>query len=167
MSGPTPQQVTLTSNAAAVGCHTVLIDFLAAIDHGHATTAVDLFTDDASFAARGQQLQGRDAISWFLAEREAETERHTVHVVANEVARQITDNRVELDALIVLLVRQPTGYSIDRILDTTQVFSWTEAGWRIACRSTRPVDAAGGSPGPPAQIVTSALGSDKPNVGEL
>lgn len=111
MSGPAPQPSASAGNTDVTGCHTVLIDFLAAIDHGHATTAVDLFTDDASFAAGGQQLHGRDAISRFLAEREAEIERHTVHLVANEVSRQVTDSEVELDALIVLFVRQPTGYT--------------------------------------------------------
>jgi len=121
-------------------CHIVLVEFLAAIDHGHATTALDLFAEDASFTARGQQLQGRDAISEFLTEREAETDRQTVHINANETAStDDTREAVTLDAVLVLLVRNGAGqYAFDRVLDTTQQFVPTPAGWRITSRHTAP-----------------------------
>jgi len=125
---------------SAAACHAVLVEFLAAIDHGHASTALDLFTEDASFTARGQQLQGRDAISGFLTEREAETGRQTVHIIVNETAR--TDDKREaltLDAVLVLLVRNEAGhYVTDRVLDTTQQFVPTQEGWRISRRDTTP-----------------------------
>lgn len=54
------------------------------------------FTDDASFAARGQELHGRQAIARFLEERQAETERHTVHALANEIVRSARANQLEL-----------------------------------------------------------------------
>jgi uncharacterized protein (TIGR02246 family) len=126
------------ANAAA--CHAVLVEFLAAIDHGHATTALDLFTADASFTARGQQLQGLDAISRFLTEREAETYRQTIHIIANETARtDDTGEAITLDAVLVLLVCNEAGhYLTDRVLDTTQQFVPTPAGWRITSRRTAP-----------------------------
>jgi len=67
-----------TSPEGVAACRATLIDFLSEIDRGHATDALELFTDDASFAARGRQLQGRLAIARFLQERQAETDRHTV-----------------------------------------------------------------------------------------
>jgi len=125
---------------SAAACHAVLVEFLAAIDHGHATTVLDLFTEDASFTARGQQLRGRDAISRFLTEREAETGRQTVHIIANETARtDDTREAVTLAAVLVLLVRNEVGhYVTGRVLDTTQQLVPTPAGWRITSRDTTP-----------------------------
>ena len=125
---------------SAAACHAVLVEFLAAIDHGHASTALDLFTEDASFTARGQELRGREPISRFLAEREAETDRQTIHLIANETApTNDTREPVTLDAVLVLLVRNGAGqYVIDRVLDTTQQFMPTPAGWRITRRHTTP-----------------------------
>ncbi len=125
---------------SAAACHAVLVEFLAAIDHGHATTALDLFTEDAAFTARSQQLRGRDAISRFLTEREAETDRQTTHMIANEtVHADDTREAVTLDAVVVLLVRNGAGqYVIDRVLDTTQQFVSTHDGWRISRRDTTP-----------------------------
>jgi uncharacterized protein (TIGR02246 family) len=129
-----------TSQAGIEACRATLIDFLAAIDHGHATAALDLFTDDASFAARGQQLRGHEAIAAFLHEREAETERHTVHVVTNDVLRSATDDEIVLSATLLLHERDSAGrYAIQRVLDTTQTFSRDRDRWRICERSTRPV----------------------------
>ncbi|CAN5619392.1 hypothetical protein BH24ACT15_BH24ACT15_03790 [soil metagenome] len=124
----------------AAACHAVLVEFLAAIDHGHASTALNLFTEDASFTARGQQLQGRTAISEFLAQRQAETDRQTAHIIANETTRtDHTHGEITLDAVLVLLVRDEAGnYLTDRVLDTTQQFMPTPAGWRIATRHTTP-----------------------------
>jgi len=124
---------------APTACHAVLVEFLAAIDHGHASTALDLFTEDASFTARGQQLQGHDAISTFLAQREAETKRQTAHIIANETAQASSDGTVTLAAVLVLLVRSEAGHYItDRVLDTTQQFMPTSTGWRITSRHTAP-----------------------------
>lgn len=125
---------------SAAACHAVLVEFLAAIDHGHASTALGLFTDAAAFTARGQQLHGRDAISEFLTARETETDRQTVHIVANETARtDDTHEAVTMDAVLVLLERNDAGqYVIDRVLDTTQQFVPTPAGWRITRRETAP-----------------------------
>jgi uncharacterized protein (TIGR02246 family) len=137
----TPPATPVRDADSAAACHAVLIEFLAAIDHGHASTALALFTNDASFTARGQQLQGHDAISEFLTERESETDRQTVHVVANETARtDDTHEAVTLEAILILLVRNEAGhYVTDRVLDTTQQFVPTPAGWRIARRDTVPL----------------------------
>lgn len=129
---------------AAAECHRVLVDFLAAIDRGRATEALELFTPDASFAARGKQLHGRDEIASFLAAREADRERHTAHLIANAVVRRATRGELELTALVFLHERRPDGrYEIERVLDTVQVFRRTDTGWRICRRTTSPLHPSG------------------------
>jgi ketosteroid isomerase-like protein len=128
------------SYAGVGACRTTLIDFLAMIDQGQATKALELFTDDASFAARGRQVRGRDAVGAFLREREAETDRHTAHVVTNDVVRSATDDEVVLSAMLLLHERDSDGrYAIHRVLDTTQTFRRGTDRWRIHDRSIRPI----------------------------
>jgi len=129
-----------TAPDGVAACRATLVDFLSAIDHGRAADALELFTEDASFAARGQQLHGRPAIAGFLQERQAETGRHTVHVLANEVVRSRSDDRLELTATLLLHEREPDGrYAIERALDTTQTFHRHHDRWRIHTRSTQPI----------------------------
>jgi nuclear transport factor 2 (NTF2) superfamily protein len=129
-----------THASDAAQCRAVLIRFLAAIDHGRATDALNLFTEDASLTARGEKLQGREAISRFLGQREAETDRQTTHVIANETAGPAGDQRLELRATLILYVREPTGgYVVERILDTVQTFLRTGSDWRIHDRQLWPV----------------------------
>lgn len=129
-----------SSPEGIMACRATLVDFLAAIDRSRASDALELFTDDASFAARGQQLQGRPAIARFLHERQAETDRHTVHVLSNEIVRSATADQVELTATLLLHEREPDGhYAIHRALDTTQTFLRHHDRWRIHTRSTQPI----------------------------
>lgn len=127
-------------------CRAVLVDFLAAIDQGRATQGLDLFTDDASFAARGRQLHGRDAIAAFLEQRESE-QRHTVHVLANDVVRVRGPEEITLTALLMLYERPVDGaWHLDWILDTTQTFRRRHDGWRISHRATSPASTRGPQP---------------------
>lgn len=121
----------------AAQCHAVLVDFLDAVDRGMATQALDLFTPDASFDARGQQLHGHEQIRRFLTAREADHDRHTAHLIANEVVRRCTDDQLELTALLLLHERGADGrYHVEHVLDTVQVFRRTDNGWRIHHRAT-------------------------------
>jgi hypothetical protein len=52
-----------TGDDPAALCHVILIDFLAALDHGHAI-ALNLFTHDTSLDARGEQLHGPAVWAW-------------------------------------------------------------------------------------------------------
>lgn len=121
-------------------CRAVLIGFLSAIDHGRATEGLGVFTDDACLTARGERLQGHEAIKRFLAQREAETHRHTVHVIANDTIQQTDGQLLELRTTLILHVRQPDGtYCIEGILESTQTFRRTDAGWRINHRDVWPL----------------------------
>ena len=139
----THEHVTIIGQPATEATETVLA-YHRAIDTGHATDAISLFTDDAVFQAKGTELLGRDAIRVFMTDREAQAERHTVHVVANLVVRRAQDDEVELSALVLLHVRQPDGgYALERVLDTTHVVTRDLSGWKIHRRLSRPLhDAA-------------------------
>jgi uncharacterized protein (TIGR02246 family) len=124
----------------AAQCRAVLIRFLAAIDHGRATEALNLFTEDGSLTARGERLQGREAIARFLAQREAETVRQTAHVIANETTESADDERLELRATLIVYVRRSSGgYVVEHILNTVQTFRRVDSDWRIHDRYTWPV----------------------------
>jgi ketosteroid isomerase-like protein len=141
-TGPSPGRASApgTSPDGVAACRATLIDFLAAIDRGQATAALDLFTDDASFAARDQQVHGRDAIFAFLQERETETDRHTVHVLTNDVVRSAGDDELVLTATLLLHERGSDGrFALHRVLDTSQTFRRDRDRWRIRDRSTQPI----------------------------
>ncbi len=132
----TPEQ----ADEARRACRDVLIDYLTAVDHHQATTALPCFTDDAEIVARGRRLHGRTEIGRFLAEREADTERRTAHLVVNDVLEQADADRVTLRARVVLLLHHPDrGYHVDQIVETTQTFTLSPTGWRIAQRDETPL----------------------------
>lgn len=123
----------------AATCHAVLASFLAAIDRGQASTALNLFTDEASLDARRRRLHGRDEIQAFLTHRETE-HRHTAHLLGNCTTRATSADELELTALLFLHERRPDGcYELHRVLDTTQVFRRSPHGWRIHIRTVQPL----------------------------
>ncbi len=114
-----------------------------AIDTGRATAGIEFFTDDAIFQAKGIELVGREAIGGFLAARESQTDRHTVHVMANVSVVRAEADEIELSALILLHVRHADGrYVLERVLDTTHIVTRGSSGWRVHRRFSRPLHAA-------------------------
>jgi SnoaL-like domain len=125
---------------ARAACHDVLVAYLTAVDHHRGTDALPCFTHDAQVVARGQHLSGREEIGRFLAERQADTTRHTAHLIVNEVFEHVDTDHVELRARVVLLLHQPThGYHVDQVVETSQTFRPTTTGWRIAQRDESPL----------------------------
>jgi ketosteroid isomerase-like protein len=117
-----------------------VVAYHAAIDRSRATAALPLFAEDAHFEAKGEVLQGHAEIGGFLSYREAQRDRHTVHVIANETAEHVGADEVELSAFVLLHVRRPDGgYALERVLDTVHRVRRTDGGWRIARRSSRPL----------------------------
>lgn len=120
----------------------VVLAYHRAIDTGRASEGIVFFTDDAVFQAKGMHLVGRKAIAGFLNERQSQTERHTVHIVANVSVVRAQPDEVELAALVLLHVRQDDGrYDLERVLDTTHVVTRTAAGWRVHRRLSQPLHA--------------------------
>lgn len=131
------------AGSSARAAEEVVLAYHRAIDTGHATDGLELFTADATFQAKGMELVGREAISGFLADRESQTERHTVHVVANVSVLREESDEVELSALVLLHVRHADGrYVLERVLDTTHVVTRGSSGWQVHRRSSRPLHAA-------------------------
>lgn len=105
--------------------------------------ALELFTSDAVFDPCGTRLRGHDEIARFLAAREDEAERHTVHVITNDAIRRQDDSEHEWTALLTFYERRSDGtYQLDRILATAQTFQRLPSGWRISSRITRPAHPA-------------------------
>lgn len=142
--------VDLTEDATAhlQAAADVVFAYHRAIDSGRATEGIELFAEDAVFQAKGMELIGRAAIAGFLTEREAQTDRHTMHVVANTTARSSESNQIELTGFVLLHVRRLDGrYELERVLDTTHVLRPCASGWQILKRLSRPLH-------PPAPVST-------------
>ncbi|MEU5298348.1 nuclear transport factor 2 family protein [Streptomyces umbrinus] len=128
-------------------CRALVVSYHRDIDSGRATAGIGAFADDAEFEAHGRVFRGRDEILGFLKAREADTGRQTVHVLANEVVTGHDDEddgsgrkRVELQAMVLLHVRQPDGaYVLDRVLNTVHRFRHAGGEWRITRRTSRPL----------------------------
>ncbi|MEV0643276.1 nuclear transport factor 2 family protein [Streptomyces sp. NPDC050619] len=128
----------------AVGhCRALVVSYHRDIDSGRATAGIGAFADDAEFEAHGRVFRGRDEILGFLKAREANTGRQTVHVLANEVVTGQDDggdDKVELQTMVLLHVRQPDGaYVLDRVLNTVHRFRYSGGQWRITQRTSRPL----------------------------
>ena len=111
---------TLTDRSEAVArCRALVLGYHRDIDGGRATAGIGAFADDAEFEAHGRVFRGRGEILGFLTDREADTQRQTVHVLANGTVTGQDDDRIELCAVVLLHVRQPDGtYRLERVLDT-------------------------------------------------
>lgn len=133
-----------TDHADAVAaCRALVLGYHRDIDRGCATAGIDAFAENAEFAARGQVMRGRGEILRFLTDRERQTDRHTVHVIANEVVVAADDDHVELNAFVLLHVRQADGgYHLDRVLDTRHTFRRGGDTWLITRRTSVPLHAA-------------------------
>ncbi|MGC4897489.1 nuclear transport factor 2 family protein [Micromonospora sp. DT31] len=110
------------------------------IDAGTASAGIDCFTEDATFEARGERLQGKAEIAGFLAHRQGQTDRHTVHTITNPLVTG-TAERAVVTAFVLLHVRQPdASYRLERVLDTVHELVPDDAGrWRVAVRRSRPL----------------------------
>ncbi len=110
----------MTTRDAGDACsagHNRFVAYLTAIDHHRAMDALSCFTEDAQIVVRGEQLSGREETGCFLAERQADSARHTAHLVVNEVFDHVDADIADLDARVVLLLhRLPNRYQVDQIV---------------------------------------------------
>jgi ketosteroid isomerase-like protein len=132
-----------TDHADAVAaCRALVLRYHRDIDRGRATAGIDVFAENAEFTVRGQIMRGRGEILGFLTDRERQTDRHTVHVIANEVVVAADDDHAELDAFVLLHGRQADGgYHLDHVLDTRHTFRRDGDTWLITRRTSVPLHA--------------------------
>lgn len=122
---------------SAAGCLEAIVSYHGDIDRGRATHGISRFADDATFQARGEMHIGRDAILTFLRNREANTKRHTLHLITNPVTTFDGDDALSISALVVLHVMDDMGqYVLDNVLDTTHRFTRSDGGWLIVDRTS-------------------------------
>ena len=123
--------------AGALDCLQSIVSYHGDIDRGRATQGIRYFAEDASFQARGRNLAGREAILGFLADREANTARRTLHVISNPVTTFDGDDALSIAAMIVLYAMDESGaYVVENVLDTVHRFVRSAAGWLIVDRTS-------------------------------
>jgi SnoaL-like protein len=136
-----------TDSDAMTRCRELVAGYLRHIDSGRATEGIDVFAPDAQIEAHGRVFRGRAEILGFLADREANRARQTVHVLANEVmtsgdAEPGRDGSrcIESRALVLLHIRQPDGcYRLERVLDAVHQLHHIDNQWRITRRTMTPL----------------------------
>ncbi len=123
---------------AAAECLDAIVRYHRDIDRGRATQGIGRFADDARFQARGEEHIGREAILAFLRNREANTTRHTMHLIANPVTTFADDDAVSISAVIIVHAMDDQGtYAVDNVLDTTHRFTRSaDGGWLIVDRTS-------------------------------
>nr|WP_243743706.1 nuclear transport factor 2 family protein [Pseudonocardia dioxanivorans] len=125
---------------AVAACSDLVVSYHRAIDTGRATDGISAFAPEAEFTAKGRVMRGHDEILDFLADRERQVDRQTVHVIANEKVLDAIEERVELGALILLYVRGPAGdYVLERVLETRHTFGEFNGTWLITRRTSSPL----------------------------
>jgi hypothetical protein len=93
----------VTNDLSDAAVRTVL-DVYAAIDAGRARSAGDWFTGDAVFETSTSRAKGLEAVKAFLAAREADTERRTLHVLSNIRASRTSAGDAEIDGVLFVYV---------------------------------------------------------------
>jgi SnoaL-like domain len=121
---------------AQMECEQLFVTFHSYIDDGSATRALDLFTEDGIFEARGQRHEGRAALEQFLQAREAATHRRTRHLASN--FRFILDSPQLAHAaanLTLFTVGECGELELEAVVDCELRFVRSEnSAWRISTR---------------------------------
>jgi hypothetical protein len=132
----TPAEVTAAPDAVHA-CVEIVHTLYADIDAGRASDAAVLFTHHAIFEAPTARHEGIGAIAGFLAARQANTERRSLHVLANLRATQLRDDVVAINALTMVYVPGPDDgplWVIQGAANVRHVLRRVEHRWLIAAR---------------------------------
>ena len=118
----------------------VVLGLYEAIDAGRATAALDLFTTDAVFEGPDGVRRGAAEIADFLAAREANTERRTVHVYANVDTRQLDDRDVEVRGVMLIHTPDRAGdWQLERLTRVRHVVRTADGTTLIVERRREPL----------------------------
>lgn len=129
------------SPAAADLALSVVLRLYEAIDSGRATEAIPLFTEDAVLEHPDHALEGAEEISAFLTRREADTERHTVHLFTNVLTRQLDDGDIEVRGVMMIHMPDATGaWQMMRLLRVRHLLRLVDAEFLIGARLREPLE---------------------------
>jgi uncharacterized protein (TIGR02246 family) len=123
---------------AQAACLELIASSFAWVDEGHATAVAELFTEDGVQAVNGAASVGRQQIRAALANREADSERRTLHVVTNTKFRAVTSDHAAADSIITLyLLSSPAPERLrPRALSLLEdQFVCLDEVWRLARRT--------------------------------
>ena len=134
-AGTTAEAAALTAIAA---CQDVMHAYAELVDSGRASRVVELFTDDATFEpVPGRTVRGRHQLARVFAAREANTERRTLHIVANPVVVVDGETATGHSTFLLFILGEPrsAGVAPDALVYCADRFERGEDGrWRIADR---------------------------------
>lgn len=110
------------------------------IDRGQATRGISLVAEDADFTIRGQRMQGRAAVADFLARREAQADRHTVHVIGSSIVSPAPGGALTVESLLLMHTRDAEGaLRLDQVFEIVHTLVVHEGSWQIRDRSMTPL----------------------------
>jgi len=122
-------------------------EFAWLIDHGRASEAIGLFTEDAvlTFAPGSPKpgiIRGKSELELFLAARQAHAGLTSRHIVSNLRLGELAGGRVEAHSVFTVYrsesaAREPMPAFISDVEDTLEKES--DGAWRIAARTIRPI----------------------------
>lgn len=119
-------------------CDRLVTAYCHLIDHGEAAKVVDLFSEDAIWAAPGMKMEGREQLRAGFQQRQAQTERMSRHVCHNFQCNVIDENHAE--GVVYLTLYRNDGEpdrKISPLVGPAMVgeyrdrFVRTPDGWRI------------------------------------
>lgn len=110
------------------------------IDRGEATKALSLVAEDADFTIRGQRMRGVDEVAEFLAWREQQTDRKTLHLIESPVIAREQDGAITVEAVLAMHASDDGG-----VLHLTGAFEIAHTlvratdRWQIRDRTMSPI----------------------------
>jgi hypothetical protein len=129
--------MTAQQAADALACQSVLYAFAERIDTGRASQAVELFTDDARFAAGPRVAEGRAQLAAAFAAREANSARRTRHLMLNPICVPDGEAAMEVRSTLALFVLEPEAKPLAPsalLACTDRLLRGADGRWRIASR---------------------------------
>jgi hypothetical protein len=133
--------VSVTADERSAALETVYL-FHRHIDRGQATRSAELVAPDADFTIRGQRMQGHAAVLDFLTWREAQVDRHTLHVLTSSIVTRSAPSVLSVESILLMHARDEDG--VLRLGDAFEIVHGLvlDGGrWLIRDRTMSPVHA--------------------------
>jgi len=129
----------MTDDAIAFHVGQLLTEFSYRLDRTDASTVHELFAPQGRYVIDGEALIGHDAIREGYARRRARGSRTTRHLFSAPRFRELSDDSVRLDCVLVLFAADGEPVLPSRppllVADVEDHIIKTTAGWRFLDRS--------------------------------
>jgi hypothetical protein len=133
--------VSVTADERSAALDTVYL-FHRHIDRGQATRSAELVAPDADFTIRGQRMQGHAAVLDFLTWREAQVDRHTLHVLTSSIVTRSEPSVLSVESVLLMHARDDEGVlRLGDAYDIVHGLVLHDGRWLIRDRTMSPVHA--------------------------